>query len=44
MDWYRHKNERQVRVNTEGELVYLTFPILEETGMVRHLFLREWVV
>lgn len=38
MDWYRHKSDRQVRVNQEGSLVYLTFPILEETGAVKHLF------
>lgn len=38
MDWYRHKNNRQVRVNQAGKLVYLTFPILEETGVVKHLF------
>lgn len=38
MDWHRHRNDRQMRVNTEGELVCLTFPILEETGMVKHLF------
>lgn len=38
MDWYRHKSDRQVRVNQEGSLVYLTFPILEETGVVKHLF------
>ena len=38
MDWYRHKNNKQVRVNQMGELVYLTFPVLEETGVVRHLF------
>ena len=38
MDWYRHKSDRQVRVNCEGELVYLTFPMLEETGLVNHLF------
>lgn len=38
MDWYRHKSIRQVRVNREGTLVYLTFPILEDTGMVKHLF------
>lgn len=38
MDWYRHKNNRQVRVNRAGELVYLTFPILEETDVVKHLF------
>lgn len=38
MDWHRHKSIRQMRVNQKGELVYLTFPILEETGMVKHLF------
>lgn len=38
MDWYRHKSDRQVRVKREGSLVYLTFPMLEETGMVKHLF------
>lgn len=38
MDWYRHKNSRQVRINQAGELVYLTFPILEELDTVNHLF------
>lgn len=38
MDWYRHKSGRQVRVNREGEMVYLTFPILEEQRQVNHLF------
>ncbi len=38
MDWHRHKSIKQMRVNQKGELVYLTFPILEETGMVKHLF------
>ena len=38
MDWYRHQNNTQVRVNQTGELVYLTFPILEQKRMVRHLF------
>ena len=38
MDWYRHKSSAQVRVNQTGELVYLTFPILEEKKLVRHLF------
>lgn len=38
MDWYRHENERQMRENRAGELVYLTFPVLEETGAVNHLF------
>lgn len=38
MEWHRHKNNRQMRVNQTGSLVYLTFPILEETGEVKHLF------
>lgn len=38
MEWYRHESEKRVRVNREGEMVYLTFPILEELGMVNHLF------
>ncbi len=38
MEWYRHENSRHMRVNRAGELVYLTFPILEGTGAVKHLF------
>ena len=38
MECHRHKNNRQMRVNQTGSLVYLTFPILEETGAVKHLF------
>lgn len=38
MDWYRHKNNRQVRVNQMGELVYLTFPVLERIDWISHLF------
>lgn len=38
MEWHRHENNRQMRVNQTGSLVYLTFPILEETGAVKHLF------
>lgn len=38
MDWYRHDNKRQVRINQKGELVWLTFPILEEIDWVSHLF------
>lgn len=37
-DWYRHKNVRQVMEKREEELICLTFPILEETGLVKHLF------
>ena len=38
MEWYRHNNKRQMRINRNGELVYLTFPILEEIDWVSHLF------
>ena len=38
MDWYRHKSDMRVRVNQTGEMVYLTFPILEGQKQVNHLF------
>ena len=38
MELYRHESRMQVRQNREGEVEYLTFPLLEQTGMVRHLF------
>ncbi len=38
MEWHRHPNKRQVRINQAGELVYLTFPILEEIEGINHLF------
>lgn len=38
MELYRHDNTLQVKRNRTGELEYLTFPLLEQTGMVRHLF------
>lgn len=38
MEWYRHKSSAQVRVNQAGELVYLTFPILEGLRQAVHLF------
>ncbi len=38
MDWYRHENKRQMRINQNGELVYLTFPILESIDWISHLF------
>lgn len=38
MELYRHKNRMQVKRNRSGEIEYLTFPILEQTGLVRHLF------
>ncbi len=38
MELYRHNNALQVKRNRTGELEYLTFPLLEQTGIVRHLF------
>ena len=38
MDWHRHENKRQVRINQAGESVWLAFPILEEISWVNHLF------
>lgn len=38
MEWHRHASKRQVRINQAGELVYLTFPVLEEIDWVSHLF------
>ena len=39
MELYRHRTTGyQMKVNKKGEVEYLTFPILEEMGMVRHLF------
>lgn len=38
MDWHRHKNNSQMRENQAGEVVYLTFPILEEIDWISHLF------
>ncbi|MCH5262649.1 MAG: peptidoglycan editing factor PgeF [Lachnospiraceae bacterium] len=38
MELYRHVNRMQVKQNRTGEVEYLTFPLLEKTGMVRHLF------
>lgn len=35
---YRHNSRYQVKQNRLGEVEYLTFPILERTGLVRHLF------
>ena len=31
-------NAQGMKRNVSGEMEYLTFPALEETGMVRHLF------
>lgn len=34
----RKSSENQMKQNIKGEVEYLTFPILENTGLVRHLF------
>ena len=38
MELYRHKSRLQIKQNKTGEVEYLTFPLLEQTGLVRHLF------
>ncbi|MDE6845262.1 MAG: peptidoglycan editing factor PgeF [Lachnospiraceae bacterium] len=38
MELYRHESRLQVKQNRTGEVEYLTFPLLEQTGLVRHLF------
>lgn len=38
MELYRHESRMQIKQNREGEVEYLTFPLLEKTGIVRHLF------
>lgn len=38
MELYRHKGRMSMKRKKAGEVEYLTFPLLEETGLVRHLF------
>lgn len=38
MKLYRHENRLQVKQNRKGNVEYLTFPLLEQTGLVKHLF------
>lgn len=38
MKLYRHESGMKMRQHKSGEVEYLTFPLLERTGMVRHLF------
>ncbi|MCM1121062.1 MAG: peptidoglycan editing factor PgeF [Eubacterium sp.] len=38
MELYRHRCRLQVKQNRKGDVEYLTFPLLEQTGLVRHLF------
>lgn len=35
---HRKTGKMQIRQNKKGDMEYLTFPLLEETGIVRHLF------
>ena len=38
MELHRHENRMKVKRNREGEVEYLTFPLLSRTGIVKHLF------
>lgn len=38
MELYRHKSRMKTELNRKGEVEYLTFPLLGQTGIVRHLF------
>lgn len=38
MELYRHESRMKVKQNREGEVEYLTFPLLSQTGIVKHLF------
>lgn len=38
MELYRHSGRMRMKQNRAGEVEYLTFPLLEQTGIVRHLF------
>lgn len=37
VEFIRKKSKEGMRINREGECVYLTFPAIERTGAVRHL-------
>lgn len=38
MEFIRKNESNTLKVNQYKEMIYLTFPLLENTGMVRHLF------
>lgn len=38
MQWNRKASDRKIKINEKDGVVYLTFPLLEETGMVKHAF------
>ncbi len=38
MEFIRKNKKEILKINKQGDMVYLTFPALEETGVVSHLF------
>lgn len=38
MQWIRKENAQRISVNDKDGVVYLTFPVLEQTGLVKHGF------
>lgn len=38
MEWNRKQEAEPLKINTVGNVTYMTFPALEETGMVSHAF------
>lgn len=38
MEIYRHDSSMRMKQNRVGQVEYLTFPLIEQTGLVRHLF------
>lgn len=38
MNWNRKESSNPINIATHGEVVYLTFPLLEKTGLVKHGF------
>lgn len=38
MELYRYESRMKTELNRKGEVEYLTFPLLGQTGIVRHLF------
>lgn len=38
MELHRHESKMRMKQNRMGQVEYLTFPLIEQTGLVRHLF------
>lgn len=38
MELHRHESKMRMKQNRTGQIEYLTFPLIEQTGLVRHLF------